>query len=96
MSIISITKRLEAQTTQEKEIGSKREDKLKAAITYDAKKIALSIILEELNIFYIFNTETNEEKVIDNGGYTHHNLAAYLKLLGVSTLICGGIGLLRS
>ena len=44
------------------------EDKLKAAITYDAKKIALSIILEELNIFYIFNTETNEEKVIDNGG----------------------------
>ena len=96
MSIISITKRLEAQTTQEKEIGSKREDKLKAAITYDAKKIALSIILKELNIFYIFNTETNEEKVIDNGGYTHHNLAAYLKLLGVSTLICGGIGLLRS
>lgn len=72
------------------------EDKLKAAITYDAKKIALSIILEELNIFYIFNTETNEEKVIDNGGYTYHNLAAYLKLLGVSTLICGGIGLLRS
>lgn len=72
------------------------EDKLKAAITYDAKKIALSIILEELNIFYIFNTETNEEKVIDNGGYTHHNLAVYLKLLGVSTLICGGIGLLRS
>lgn len=72
------------------------EDKLKAAITYDAKKIALSIILEELNIFYIFNTETNEEKVIDNGGYTHHNLAAYLKLLGVSNLICGGIGLLRS
>ena len=40
--------------------------------------------------------EGNEEKVIDNGGYTHHNLAAYLKLLGVSTLICGGIGLLRS
>lgn len=72
------------------------EDKLKAAITYDAKKIALSIILEELNIFYIFNAETNEEKVIDNGGYTHHNLAAYLKLLGVSTLIYGGIGLLRS
>lgn len=46
--------------------------------------------------FYIFNTETNEEEVIDNGGYTHHNLAAYLKLLSVSTLICGGISLLRS
>lgn len=46
--------------------------------------------------FYIFNTETSEENVIDNGGYTHHNLATYLKLLSVSTLICGGIGLLWS
>lgn len=73
------------------------EDKLKAAITYDAKKqIALSIILQELNIFYIFNTEASEEEVIDNGGYTHHNLATYLKLLSISTLICGWIGLLRS
>ena len=30
-------KRLEVQITQEKEIGSNREDKLNAAITYDAK-----------------------------------------------------------
>lgn len=42
--------------------------------------------------FYIFDTETSEEKVIDNGGYSHHDLAPYLKSLGVSTLICGGIG----
>lgn len=70
---------------------------MKAAITYDAKKqIALSIILQELNIFYIFNIETSEEEVIDNGRYTHHSLATYLKLLSVSTLICGGIDLLRS
>ena len=33
-----------------------------------------------------------EEKVIDNGGYSHHELAPYLKSLGVDILICGGIG----
>jgi len=38
------------------------EDKLKAAITYDAKKIALSIILEELNIFiYLIPKQTKKK-----------------------------------
>lgn len=89
-------KRLEAQTTQEKEIGSKREDKLKAAITYDAKTNSAFHYFTRTEYFYIFNIETSEEEVIDNGRYTHHSLATYLKLLSVSTLICGGIDLLRS
>lgn len=62
------------------------------AITYDKETNSVFQHFERTEYFYIFNLDTNEEKVIDNGGYSHHDLAPYLKSLGVDTLICGGIG----
>lgn len=65
---------------------------MKIAITYDKETNTVFQHFGRTEYFYIFDTETNEEKVIDNGGYSHHDLAPYLKSLGVSILICGGIG----
>lgn len=62
------------------------------AITYDKETNSVFQHFGRTEYFYLFNEETGEEKIIDNGGYSHHDLAQYLKSLGVSTLICGGIG----
>ncbi len=65
---------------------------MKIAITYEKETNSVFQHFGRTEYFYIFDTESNEEKVIDNGGYGHHDLVPYLKSLGVSTLICGGIG----
>ena len=62
------------------------------AITYDKEKNSVFQHFGRTEYFYLVNEETGEEKIIDNGGFSHHDLAPYLKSLGVSTLICGGIG----
>lgn len=62
------------------------------AITYDKETNSVFQHFGRTEYFYLFDEETAEEKIIDNGGYSHHNLAPYLKSLGVSTLICCGIG----
>ena len=62
------------------------------AFTYEKESKRVGQHFGDTEYFYLINTETNERKEIDNGGYSHHNLAPYLKSLGVSTLICGGIG----
>ena len=62
------------------------------AITYDKKSNSVCQHFGRTEYFYLFNEKTNEERVVDNGGYSHHDLAPYLKSLGVTTLICGGIG----
>lgn len=62
------------------------------AITYDKETNSVFKHFGRTEYFYLFNEENGEEKIIDNGGYSHHDLAPYLKSLGVSTLICGGIG----
>ena len=62
------------------------------AITYDRKTNSIFQHFGRTEYFYLFNEATGEEKIIDNGGYSHHDLAPYLKSLGVSVLICGGIG----
>ncbi|MDY2888130.1 MAG: NifB/NifX family molybdenum-iron cluster-binding protein [Candidatus Caccosoma sp.] len=62
------------------------------AITYDKESNSVWQHFGRTEYFYLFNEETGEEKIIDNGGYSHHDLAPYLKSLGVTTLICGGIG----
>lgn len=62
------------------------------AITYDKETNSVFQHFGRTEYFYLFNEETGEEKIIDNGGYSHHDLAPYLKSLGVSILICGGIG----
>lgn len=62
------------------------------AITYDKETNSVFQHFGRTEYFYLFDEETGEEKIIDNGGYSHHDLASYLKSLGVTTLICGGIG----
>ena len=62
------------------------------AITYDKETNSVFQHFGRTEYFYLFNEETSEEKIIDNGGYSHHDLALYLFLFFVSTLICGGIG----
>jgi predicted Fe-Mo cluster-binding NifX family protein len=62
------------------------------AITYDKETNTVFQHFGRTEYFYLFNEKTGEEKIIDNGGFSHHDLAPYLKSLGVTTLICGGIG----
>ena len=62
------------------------------AITYDKETNSVFQHFGRTEFFYLFDEETEEEKIIDNGCYSHHDLAPYLKSLGVTTLICGGIG----
>ena len=62
------------------------------AITYDKETNSVFQHFGRTEYFYLFDEETEEEKIIDNGGYSHHDLVPYLKSLGVTTLICGGIG----
>lgn len=62
------------------------------AITYDKENNSVFEHFGKTEFFYLFDLNTNEEKVVDNGGYSHRSLVPYLKSLGVDTLICGGIG----
>lgn len=62
------------------------------AITYDKETNSVFQHFGRTEYFYLFDPDYDVEKVIDNGGYSHHDLAPYLLSLGVDTLICGGIG----
>lgn len=43
-------------------------------------------------IYRIRNGKVVDSRIVDNGGFGHHDLASYLKELGVSTLILGNRG----
>lgn len=47
---------------------------------------------QQFKIYRIENKVIVSSEVIGNGGFGHGSLAGYLKGLGVSALICGGIG----
>lgn len=65
---------------------------MKVAITYDKETNSVFQHFGRTEYFYIFDTESNEEQIVDNGGNSHHDLVGYLKSLGVEVLICGGLG----
>jgi len=46
----------------------------------------------ETKNFYLYDTDTKEGKIIDNGGFSHHSLISYIISLNVNVLICGGMG----
>lgn len=66
--------------------------------------IAATYDMESGNVFQHFGRTQNfklytvedgkiiNSRIIDNGGFGHHDLATYLKSLGVSTLILGNRG----
>jgi predicted Fe-Mo cluster-binding NifX family protein len=46
----------------------------------------------EAKYFYLYDTEKKVGKIVDNSGYTHHELIGYIKSLNAEVLICGGMG----
>ncbi|MCR4875440.1 MAG: NifB/NifX family molybdenum-iron cluster-binding protein [Clostridia bacterium] len=62
------------------------------AITYDKDTNAVFQHFGRTEYFYLFDPNTNEERVVDNNGFSHHDLAGYLKSINVDILICGGLG----
>lgn len=47
---------------------------------------------QNFKMYTIENGKVTESKIIDNGGFGHHDLATYLKELGVETLLLGNRG----
>lgn len=68
---------------------------MKIAVTYDILTDSVFQHFGKTKNFKIYNIEDGKvtgSKVIDNGGFGHHDLAAYLKNLGVEILILGNRG----
>lgn len=68
---------------------------MKIAATYDISTNTIFQHFGKTQNFKIYSIEDNkvvESKVIDNGGFGHHDLATYLKNLGVEILILGNRG----
>ncbi len=47
---------------------------------------------QQFKLYEIEDNKVVSSRVIDNGGAGHEALTVYLKNLGVSKLICGGVG----
>ena len=62
------------------------------AITLDKNTNTVFGHFGETKNFFLYNSETKDEKIIDNGGFSHHELVSYLVSLNVNVLICGGMG----
>ena len=68
---------------------------MKIAATYDVSKTEIFHHFgktQNFNIYTIENGMVEKSEVIDNGGFGHHDLATYLKSLGVEILILGNRG----
>ena len=47
---------------------------------------------QQFKLYEVINGEIKSSKVIDNGGNGHEALTVYLRNLGVTRLMCGGVG----
>jgi len=68
---------------------------MKIAATYDAASDTIFQHFGKTQNFKLYTIEDGKitgTEVIDNGGFGHHDLATYLKNLGVETLILGNRG----
>lgn len=68
---------------------------MKIAATYDASTNTIFQHFGKTQTFKLYEIENNsivKSQVIDNGGFGHHDLATYLKNLGVDILILGNRG----
>ena len=68
---------------------------MKIAATYDVITNTVFQHFGHTQNFKLYEIEGDKilsSKVIDNGGFGHHDLATYLKNLGVETLILGNRG----
>ncbi len=68
---------------------------MKIAVTYDKETGTVFQHFgktQHFKVFDIENLKVTKVQIIDNGGFGHHDLATYLKNLGVETLILGNRG----
>ena len=68
---------------------------MKIAVTYDILTNSIFQHFGKTEHFKVYTIEAGKvtkTEVIDNGGFGHHDLATYLKSLGVETLILGNRG----
>lgn len=66
---------------------------MKVAITYENGEVFQHFgRTESFKVYDIEGDKILSSQVIGNGGNSHGALAGYLKEMGVSALICGGIG----
>lgn len=68
---------------------------MKIAATYDISTNSIFQHFGKTQNFKIYEIESGaviNSEVINNGGFGHHDLATYLKNLGVETLILGNRG----
>lgn len=68
---------------------------MKIAATYDKDSGTIFQHFGRTQFFKVYDVEGGkvvDSKVIDNGGFGHHDLATYLKNLGVEILILGNRG----
>lgn len=68
---------------------------MKIAATYDKTTDTIFQHFGKTQNFKLYELEDGKvikSEVIDNGGFGHHDLAVYLKNLGVETLILGNRG----
>ena len=68
---------------------------MKIAATYDISTDSIFQHFGKTQNFKVYTIEDGkiaDSKVIDNGGFGHHDLATYLKNLGIEILILGNRG----
>lgn len=68
---------------------------MKIAATYDVSTNTIFQHFGKTQNFKVYDIEDGkivESKVIDNGGFGHHDLATFLKNLGIEILILGNRG----
>lgn len=68
---------------------------MKIAATYEKETGRIFQHFGKTQFFKLYQIENGQiinSEVIDNGGFSHHNLVGYLKNLGVETLILGNRG----
>ena len=66
---------------------------MKLAVTYENGEVFQHFgRTEQFKIYDIEDGKIVSSEVVGNNGFGHGSLAGYLKSLGVTTLICGGIG----
>ncbi|MCR4903826.1 MAG: DUF134 domain-containing protein [Butyrivibrio sp.] len=75
------------------DIGSKGENTMRVAVTYDNGSVFGHFgKTEHFKIYDIVDGKVAESKVVDTNGTGHGALAGFLKAAEVEVLICGGIG----
>ena len=66
---------------------------MKIAVTYENGEVFQHFgKTESFKVYTITNNKIVSSEIIGSNGNSHGSLAGYLKNLGVSGLICGGIG----